>query len=138
MKNIIVLFSLFLMACVDKQEGITLETQSNKIDTKTDQKKNEVPEIKPGVYVEYHPNGGVKMQGLYNDDLTRQGLWVAYYADGTKWSESYYTNGLKDGHSLTFYPNGKIRYIAEYKLDQKVGTWTFYDENGNISKEEKY
>lgn len=138
MKNLFVLFSLIFFSCANKNETPVLETQSSKIDVKNDESPTKTPEIKPGEYLEYHPNGGIKMQGIYNDNLKREGLWIAYYENGTKWSESYYSNGLKDGHSLTFYPNGKIRYVGEYKLDQKIGTWTFYEESGAFSKEEKY
>lgn len=94
--------------------------------------------IKPGEYFEYYPSGGVKIRGFHNDQLNREGLWISYYEEGTKWSESYYLNGKRDGHSLTFYPNGQIRYVGEYKDDKKTGTWTFYNETGAVTKEEKY
>ena len=91
-----------------------------------------------GKSVEYHPNGNIKMEGNLNDNGQREGLWIAYYEDGTKWSESYYVDGLRDGHNLSFYPNGQVRYIGEYKNDQKVGTWKFYAEDGSLETEETY
>ena len=72
--------------------------------------------------VEYHPNGNIKMEGNLNEEGQREGLWVAYYEDGTKWSESYYVNGIRDGHTLSFYPNGQVRYVGEYRNDEKTGT----------------
>lgn len=88
--------------------------------------------------IEYHPNGNIKMEGRLNDEGQRQGLWIAYYENGTKWSESYYVDGIRDGHSLSFYPNGRIRYVGEYKNDVKVGTWKFYNEDGTLATEETY
>ena len=88
--------------------------------------------------VEYHPNGNIKMEGNLNDDGLRQGLWIAYYENGTKWSESYYVDGIRDGHSLSFFPNGRVRYVGEYKNDIKVGTWKFYNEDGSLATEETY
>ena len=78
------------------------------------------------------------MKGRYDSKSLRTGLWVSYYDDGSKWSESYYIEGRRDGHSLTFYPNGQIRYRGEYKMEEKIGTWTFYTETGEVSKEENY
>lgn len=95
-------------------------------------------EIKTGEYFEYHESGGLKIRGFYNDNLNREGLWISYYENGTKWSEAYYSDGKRDGHNITFYPNGKIRFIAEYKDDKKTGTWTFYDETGAVTKVENF
>ena len=94
--------------------------------------------LKQGEYLEYYPSGILKIKGFHNQALNRDGLWISYYEEGTKWSESYYLDGKRDGHSITFYPNGQIRYVGEYKKDEKIGTWTFYDEAGNLTHEEKY
>ena len=55
-----------------------------------------------------------------------------------KWSETVYSAGNKNGPSITFYPNGKIRYVGEYTNDDKSGEWKFYDEAGNVVKTENY
>jgi antitoxin component YwqK of YwqJK toxin-antitoxin module len=39
---------------------------------------------------------------------------------------------------VTFFPNGKIRYVGEYKDDEKSGNWKFYDEAGLLISEENY
>jgi len=94
--------------------------------------------VKPGEYFEYYPSGKLKMKGFYNEQVNRDGLWISYYEEGSKWSESYYVDGKRDGHSLTFFPNGEIRYIGEYKNDEKKGSWKFYNEQGALIREEKY
>ncbi|MBI3134639.1 MAG: hypothetical protein HYZ14_08215 [Bacteroidetes bacterium] len=133
---------LLLAACSADGEEKTpeLETNVEQVISEPDHKSPNGSNtgIKPGEYFEYYPSGGVKIRGFHNDKLNREGLWISYYEEGTKWSESYYKDGKRDGHSLTFYPNGEIRYVGEYKNDQKTGTWTFYNQVGTITKEEKY
>jgi len=89
-------------------------------------------------YQEFYETGELKIEGDYDNDEERNGVWVSYYDNGTKWSESNYSHGLRSGHSITFYPNGNIRYVGEYKADKQFGKWTFYDEEGNLVKEESY
>lgn len=92
----------------------------------------------PGNYQEFHPNGALKIEGLNNMYGNREGLWAAFYEDGTKWSENFYSNGVKSGHSITFFPNGNVRYVGEYRNDERIGVWKFYDEEGNITGEENF
>lgn len=89
-------------------------------------------------YQEYYEGGQLKIEGNYNGNEQRHGRWVSYYDNGQKWSESSYKNGVKNGHSITFYPNGNVRYVGEYRNDDKSGTWTFYNEEGEVVKEETY
>lgn len=133
-------FVVITIGCSSEKDSdeIVIETNVENIEEIPAVKNPEAPVIAPGEYIEYHPNGGIKIKGVYSETLTREGLWVSYYDNGIKWSESYYLNGKLDGHSLTFYPNGKIRYLGEYVEDKKTGTWTFYDDAGNVTKEEKY
>ncbi|MCB9224667.1 MAG: hypothetical protein R2780_00080 [Crocinitomicaceae bacterium] len=129
---------LFLISCSDEEKKGIVE-----IETSIDESEIVKPEIvdtisKPGETVEYHPNGAVKIRGKLNEMGQREGLWISYYDNGVKWSESYYVNGILDGHSLTFFPNGKVRYVGEYKNGEKSGTWKFYDELGEFVKEENF
>lgn len=89
-------------------------------------------------YEEFYESGALKIEGNFDDINARNGLWISYYEDGKKWSESFYIHGKKEGHSLTFFPNGKIRYVGEYKNDEKTGLWRFYNESGDLEKEETY
>ena len=92
----------------------------------------------PLEHTEYHPNGALKIKGMLNEAGNREGLWISYYDNGQKWSEMYYVDGQKDGHSITFYPNGEVRYIGEYKKDERIGTWKFYSEAGELTKQENF
>lgn len=133
---------IFLLSCNGSEEqSIEIESDSNVVvneEVETDTVSEKVNTKAPGKYEEFHPNGQLKIEGLNNMYGNREGLWVAYYEDGTKWSETYYSNGIKSGHSVTFFPSGTIRYVGEYKNDERVGTWKFYDETGKLTSEEKF
>jgi antitoxin component YwqK of YwqJK toxin-antitoxin module len=140
---LIISTSLLMIACggeeEKKEDNIHIETtveDTPQEDTATLTVQDTLS--KPGETVEYFPNGQVKTRGKLNENGNREGLWVAYYDNGIKWSESYYVDGVLDGHSLTFYPNGGPRYVGEYDMGERFGTWKFYDEEGNITKEEKF
>lgn len=141
MKRLFIPIAFATFSCGDgSKNDTTIETNSNKIETLQDVSESgpSTTEIQPGAYLEYHESGGIKIKGFHNNQLNREGLWISYYEDGTKWSESYYVDGKKDGHTVTFFPNGQVRYVGEYKNDKKIGTWIFYDETGKITNEEKF
>ena len=137
------LVGLILLGCGESKSNddeIQIETKTDKI-VATEEKDNFQSEvtIEPGgKHLEHYGDGKLKIEGQYDMEGKRTGLWISWYETGLKWSESYYIKGKRNGHSLTFYPNGKIRYIGEYKDDVQTGRWTFYDDEGNVTKEENY
>lgn len=142
MKFLLSLFVVIgLIACSGSEETESIvEIETTVPEVVEDTTSNEFVDTlsKPGETVEYHPNGAVKMRGKLNDNSMRHGLWISYYDNGIKWSEAYYVDGVLDGHSITFFPNGKVRYIGEYKNGKKTGAWKFYDESGELVKEENF
>ncbi|MBK9590336.1 MAG: hypothetical protein IPO32_02165 [Crocinitomicaceae bacterium] len=135
----LILFAL--MSCNNSAENEVAEIETNVKSDQTESPEISKPQnskVQPGEYFEYHESGGIKIRGFYNDNLTREGLWLSYYENGTKWSEAYYSEGKRNGHNITFYPSGKIRFVGEYKDDKKTGTWTFYDEAGVVTKIENF
>lgn len=141
-------YVLFLVAFVSFYSCNTNQSNSDKNSSETDSIINSlevdnVPTVKPHSnsvrdYQELYPDGRIKIEGNYDSDQKRSGLWISYYENGLKWSETVYSAGNKNGHSITFYPNGKIRYVGEYTNDDKSGEWKFYDEAGNVVKTENY
>lgn len=136
--SLIVLFTLIACNGDDQKVVAEIESQVEPVEKVNTDIKPQNSEVKPGEYFEYHESGGLKIRGFYNDNLNREGLWLSYYESGVKWSEAYYSDGKREGHNITFFPNGKMRYMGEYKDDQKTGTWTFYDESGAVVKTENY
>ena len=120
-----ILFSL-LVSCKDKQV--------DKI-----AKKENLVEIKDGIYTEYYPGKkNKKFQGAQDEKSRRDGKWVFYSEKGNELSITFYTNGLKNGFTMVKYPSGRMHYRGEYRNDTIVGLWTTYDQNGKITKEKNY
>jgi len=120
-----ILFSL-LVSCKDKQvEKIA--------------KKENLVEIKNGIYTEWYPGKkNKKFQGAQDEKSRRDGKWVFYSEKGDELSITFYSNGLKNGFTMVKYPNGRMHYRGEYRNDTIVGLWTTYDQNGKITKEKNY
>jgi hypothetical protein len=138
MRNLIVfILAGTLVSCANEKEEVT-ENQPTELITEEVETDTTPDPFAPGEYIEYHENGAVKISGKNNQDGKREGLWISYYDTGVKWSESYYDDGIRNGHSLSFFPNGGIRYVGEYKNDIKIGVWKFYDETGELEKEEEF
>lgn len=68
----------------------------------------------------------------------REGLWYAYYPDGTVQTKAFYVDGKEEGRYTVFFPNGNVRYTGEYKSGRRVGEWRFYNEDGELSRIQKF
>ncbi len=84
--------------------------------------------------VVYYANKQVKMDGEYKDEV-RDGLWRAWYENGTLWSEGEYKEGKRNGKGIYYYNNGKKYIEGMYSNDVRVGNWRFYDTTGVMTKE---
>jgi antitoxin component YwqK of YwqJK toxin-antitoxin module len=91
-----------------------------------------------GLQEQYYPNGELKMSGKLNNNGQKEGIWISYFENGKKNSESNFKNGVNDGYSMVWYPNGNVRYFGDYKDGKKVGDWTFYNEEGVFIKTESF
>lgn len=85
----------------------------------------------------YFPTGELQIEGEYLNDK-RHGKWMAYYKDGTEWSENNYKDGEYHGPYKQWYPNGQLRVSGQYVEGKEVGEWLFYDEEGNIATVEEF
>lgn len=85
----------------------------------------------------FYEKGSKKMAGAFTGNQ-RDGIWKAWYEDGTLWSEGEYKNGKRNGPGTTYHPNGKKYLEGNYKDDIQVGIWKIWDENGNLEKEVNY
>ena len=47
-----------------------------------------------------------------------------------KWSEGYFTNGLRTDKTLVYHENGNPFFKGHYLEGKKDGKWTFYNING--------
>lgn len=68
----------------------------------------------------------------------RQGRWVFYHPNGNVQSESHFVDGKPDGPYRVFRPNGAPYYIGTHRQGVAVGTWEFYDGEGNLAGTKVY
>ena len=95
---------------------------------------------KKTLYKETHFFPGEKkyIEGKYDKEEERDGVWTSWYENGNKWSQGKYINGKEDGKYSVWYENGKLRYQGQYDMGRKVGVWEFYDSLGVKKKEENF
>lgn len=77
-----------------------------------------------------HMDDGGRMEG----DLKagqRTGPWTSYFPNGTVRSRSTYVEGVEEGATEVYHPNGKPYYTGAYRHGQPTGQWVFYDLAGS-------
>lgn len=129
-------FALFLASCKNDattQNQTEQHSQSQQADTQrhvTNPNKSLIAppnEDYSGDYIDRYPNGIIKFTGFFRFGK-KHGHWMAFYQDGTKWSECFYDNGKKHGASMVYFPSGKLHYSGWFKNDLRDSLWIFYDE----------
>jgi antitoxin component YwqK of YwqJK toxin-antitoxin module len=81
----------------------------------------------------YYPNGMIASHGMYKNQL-KEGKW-SFYSDrseGILIYEEEYVDNLKNGLSVTYYPDKTPAEKIYYSKDRKTGEWTQYYPNGKI------
>ena len=92
-----------------------------------------------GTYTEWYPGRKqIKIKGRKDNQGRREGIWKHFSPEGTVLSVTVYTAGKKDGHIVVRYPNNVVHYSGEYQMDERVGVWKFYNEQGELTKEEDF
>ena len=72
------------------------------------------------------------------DGANRDGLWYAYFPDGTVQTKAFYENGKEEGRYTVFYSNGNVRYTGVYNHGVKTGEWRFYNEDGSLARTQMF
>ncbi len=128
---ILILFTLTLFACKNEETKVEQQIDQTEENRLLPKNRQDLITIKNSQYIEYYPGKKqIKFQGNVDENQLRDGKWIFYGEDGAERSVTFYRNGKRDGHTIVKYPNGKLHYIGEYALDEKVGEWIIYDEKG--------
>ncbi|MFN3876305.1 MAG: toxin-antitoxin system YwqK family antitoxin [Flavobacteriales bacterium] len=80
---------------------------------------------------------GGRVEGTLRDGK-RVGQWVSYFAHGGPRSRITYVDGVENGQTEVFHESGLTYYLGQYHNGRQVGTWIFYDEDGNEVKRAYY
>jgi antitoxin component YwqK of YwqJK toxin-antitoxin module len=87
----------------------------------------------------YHPNGYIASKGKYINQL-KEGKWQ-YYSEifnGYLLSEDQYIKNIRNGISLTFYPDSTVAEKVTYVNNVKHGEWIKYYPDGKVSMKSTY
>ena len=68
----------------------------------------------------------------------RDGLWYAYFPDGTVQTKANYVDGKEEGRYTVYYSNGNVRYTGEYAHGRQTGEWRFYNEDGTLDHTQNF
>ncbi|MBI65617.1 MAG: hypothetical protein CMG64_04940 [Candidatus Marinimicrobia bacterium] len=70
-----------------------------------------------------------------NDEYSRTTI---YNRSGKVREIKNYKNDKLDGDFEAYWPNGKVHTRGEYKKGCRIGSWSFYNDKGNLIQEEKH
>ena len=86
----------------------------------------------------FFPGEKKYIEGKYDEQELRNGVWTSWFENGNKNSEGKYVNGKEDGNYRVWHSNGQLFYKGQYDMGRKTGVWVFYDSLGVKIKEENY
>lgn len=98
-----------------------------------------------GMYKSFFSNNIKKNEGIYASGK-KDGIWKYFFKNNkTKLTESY-SMGHKDGEFNAYFEDGTRSVSGKYMIkiingkqeSRRLGTWTWYDNEGNISFSKKY
>lgn len=116
-----------------------------------------VNNLRQGLWIWQHEDGTQSKSGSYLDDREHGywvwryrdgsiaqhgnmcrgincGQWLGYYPNGSKRYDVWWKNGKLCGRILNYYDNGRLAVEGYMLMDKKVGTWTYWDNAGNVLK----
>lgn len=91
---------------------------------------------KQGKYISYRPDGSKYLECNYKDD-EKHGKYIAYEPDASRWLECNYKYGIRHGKCIQYYKNG-IKREDNVSKDGKILKSTLYNEKGQKVEERKY
>lgn len=66
------------------------------------------------------------------------GVWITYYANGQKFNEGNFTNGIRFGEHTTYNSNASKNSVWHYDHGKPNGFWTQYFPSGQIQVQCQY
>lgn len=136
---LLIMTSLCLWSCSNDEETAVKEPIEEVV-PEAPVNRADLVEIRGKIYTEYYDakKTKIKFQGEQDDEKRRNGKWTHYLENGNEAAITFYSNGVRNGHSIVKHPNGALYYHGEYKDDKPIGVWKYYDEKGKLTTEHDY
>lgn len=139
---VLALITIVAVSCSNEEKKnpkTTHEKTPEKVEPVKVNNKADLIEIKGSQYTEYYPDKKtIKFSGRQDDEGKRHGKWTSYTPQGNEKSTSMYKHGLRHGHTIVKYDNGRIHYYGEWRNDKKHGTWKSYGKDGEVFSVEEW
>jgi len=87
-----------------------------------------------GDWTFYHKNGFISDKSFYDNSGKATGKWESYYEDGTIKEISNFSDGLRNGEIIIFYPNGMKELEYKEVNDKVEGELRVYYPSGQLKK----
>ena len=87
---------------------------------------------------EYSGDGILLLEGHYDKNRKRFGLWKEYNSGGVLLAEEYYQKGIRHGAYISYHENGAIWCKGNYKNGLKDGEFKIYDRDDKLILTQTY
>ena len=77
-------------------------------------------------------DGRLKLKYSVDKNEIKQGKSTEYFRNGTKFCETFFKDGKKNGEIFIYNQDGSVKQTGEYKNDKKHGFWN------NIGSNKEY
>lgn len=118
-------------------------------------------DLAEGAWRYWHPDGRIALD-CHDECGKRSGLWTIYndeshasgyrqylergelleqrdyFLSGERWMRGEYLNDKATGRWTNWHENGVFALHSENENHERVGRWTWYDLNGNVTGSERY
>ena len=87
-----------------------------------------------GKAINYFQSGLKKSEGTYLNGK-KEGNWIYWYGvfgSDIIESKGYYKFGYRDGLWEYWYPNGEKKEVGNLSNQERIGKWTYYNEDGSL------
>ncbi len=97
-----------------------------------------VDDLREGPFLSYWPDGLKRIDGYFLAGVG-QYLWTFYHPNGQMSLQQTLNKGLPTGLSTEWWPDGSKKAEGSYGAygneGRKIGVWTYWDEQGNMTTE---
>ncbi|HBF87546.1 MAG TPA: hypothetical protein DDX39_02800 [Bacteroidales bacterium] len=88
--------------------------------------------------IKYYSNKQIEVEGEFDENGKRTGVWTYWTPKGNKWSEGGFENGLSQGNRTVWHKDGVKYYDGYYNEGKPDKKWIFFNEEGKKIKEVEY
>lgn len=138
-KTFLIVPAILLLACNPSSiaETATTITKIEQEAQKSKMKEPEAPKMRTGLDVSVNPDTKVRTEVNYKNGV-REGESKAFYPNGSIWKINNYANNRLHGPALIYYEEGGLKRESNYDLGLRDGKYVEYFKSGNPRFEVSY